>query len=150
MRADYNGQPVTLSGETGRIRDLLAHQSFPLKLSGMVSNATVKIDGAIDDVLNLKGIDLKAQASGKNLAKLELIKNIRLPETSAFDITGHLKGSKLALTLRDISGKLSGSGVDLAISGSVGDLIALTDIDLQLTGSGKDLAEIGPIIGGCR
>ena len=147
LRAEYNGQPVMLSGKTGLIRDLLAHQRFPLKLSGTFSNAAVKIDGVIDDVLNLNGIDLKAQASGKNLAKLELIKNIRLPETSAFDITGHLKGSKLSLTLRDVSGKLSGSGVDVAISGTVGDLIALNGIDLQLKASGKDLAKIGPIIG---
>ncbi len=147
LRADYNGQPVMLSGKTGLIRDLLAHQRFPLKLSGTFSNATVKIDGAIDDVLNLNGIDLKAQASGKNLAKLEFIKNIRLPETSAFDVTGHLKGSKLALALGDVSGKLSGSGVDVAISGTVGDLIALNGIDLQLKGSGKDLSEVGPAIG---
>jgi uncharacterized protein involved in outer membrane biogenesis len=147
LRADYNGQPVTLSGKTGLIRDLLAHQRFPLKLSGTFSIAAVKIDGAIDDVLNLNGIDLKVQASGKNLAKLELIKNIRLPETSAFDVTGHLKGSKLALALGDVSGKLSSSGVDVAVSGTVGDLIALTDIDLQLKGSGKDLSEVGPVIG---
>jgi uncharacterized protein involved in outer membrane biogenesis len=136
-----------LSGKTGLIRDLLAHQRFPLKLSGTFSNATVKIDGVIDDVLNLIGIDLKVQASGKNLAKLELIKNIQLPETIAFDVTGHLKGSKLALALGDVSGKLSSSGVDVAINGTVGDLIALTDIDLQLKGSGKDLSEVGPVIG---
>jgi len=147
LRGAFNDQPVKLSGKTGLIRDLLAHQRFRLKLSGTFSNATVMIDGAIDDVLNLNGIDLKAQASGKNLAKLEFIKNIRLPETSAFDVTGHLKGSKLSLALGDVSGKLSGSGVDVAISGTVGDLIALTDINLQLTGSGKDLAKIGPLIG---
>ncbi len=147
LRADYNGQPVALSGKTGLIRNLLAHQRFPLKLSGTFSNATVKIDGAIDDVLNLNGIDLKAQASGKNLAKLELNKNIQLPKTSAFDITGHLKGSKEALTLEDLRANLSGSAVDLAISGSFGDLITLSGMDLHLKGSGMDLAEIGKFIG---
>jgi uncharacterized protein involved in outer membrane biogenesis len=147
LRAEYNGQPVTLSGKTGLSRDLLAHQRFPLKLSGKFSNATVQIDGAIDDVLNLTGIDLKAQASGKNLAKFEFNENIRLPQTSAFDVSGHLKGSKEVLTLEDFRGNLSGRAVDLTISGRFGDLIALSGIDLQLTGSGKDLAEIGPIIG---
>ena len=147
LRAEYNGQPVTLSGKTGSIRNLLANQRYPLKLTGSVSNANIQIDGAINDVLNLNGIDLKARASGKDLAKLELIKNIRLPVTSAFDVTGHLKGSKAALTLRDVSGELSSSSVDVAISGMVSDLIALNGIDLQLKGSGKDLSEVGPVIG---
>ena len=34
LRADYNGQPLTLSGKTGRIRNLLEHKRFPLQLSG--------------------------------------------------------------------------------------------------------------------
>jgi uncharacterized protein involved in outer membrane biogenesis len=147
LKADYKGQPVRLSGKTGLINHIIARKRFPLELSGQFSKATVKIDGAIDDVLTLNGIDLKAQASGENLANLKLIKNIRLPETSEFDVMGQLMGSKRSLAIENISGKLSGSGVDVTISGTVGDLMALTGINLQLTGSGKDLAEIGPIIG---
>ena len=49
--------------------------------------------------------------------------------------------------LNEVSGNLSASGINLAFSGSVGDLIALSGIDLKLNSSGKDLSEIGPIIG---
>jgi uncharacterized protein involved in outer membrane biogenesis len=147
LKADYNGQPVKLSGKTGLIRFLLAHQRFPLELSGTFSNAKVKIAGKIDDILNFRGIDLKANVSGTDLAALKLGESILLPKTSAFDVAGHLKGSKKALTLEDLRGKLSGNSVDLVISGSVGDLIALSGIDLELNGSGKDLSAVESIIG---
>ncbi|MDH3876242.1 MAG: AsmA family protein [Desulfobacterales bacterium] len=147
LKADYNGQPVTLSGKTGRIRYLLAQQRFPLELAGTFSNAKVEIAGAIDDILNLQGIDLKAHASGTDLAALGLDKNIRLPKTSVFDVTGLLKGSKESFALNDASGNLSASGVNLAFSGNVGNLTALSGIDLKLNGSGKDLSAVGSIIG---
>ena len=54
LKADYNGQPLRLSGKTGRIHNLLAHKRFPLQLSGNLANAAVEITGAIDDVLNLR------------------------------------------------------------------------------------------------
>ena len=147
LRGAFNDQPVTLSGKIGLINRIIARQRFPLELTGQFSKATVKIKGAIEDVLSLHGIDLEVRASGTDLAELDIGPGIRLPKTDAFEAAVQLKGSKLSLALGDVSGKLSGSGVDVAISGMVSDLIALTGIDLQLTGSGKDLAEIGSIIG---
>ena len=147
LKADYNGQPVTLSGQTGRMRYLFASQRFPLELSGTFSNAKVDIAGAIDDILDLRGIDLKVHASGTNLAALGFDKDIPLPKTDVFDVAGHLSGSKESLALKDINGNLSGSDVNLAFSGNVGNLISFSGIDLQLKGSGKNLTQIGVIIG---
>jgi uncharacterized protein involved in outer membrane biogenesis len=147
LRADYNGQPLTLSGKTGGIRRIFAHQRFPLQLSGRLANAAVKINGAIDDVLNFQGIDVEAQLTGENLATLGLFLDIQLPETKAFDVTGHLKGSKDSLRLDNINGNLSGSAVDIVINGSVDNLIAFSGIDLKLKSSGKNLAVMGPVIG---
>jgi uncharacterized protein involved in outer membrane biogenesis len=147
LRADSNGQPLALSGKIGRIRRIFAHERFPLQLSGRLANAAVKINGAIDDILNLQGIGVEAQLTGKNLATLGLFLDTRLPKTKAFDVTGHLKGSRDSLRLDNIKGNLSGSGVDIAVSGSVGNLIAFSGVDLKLKSSGKDLAEFGGIIG---
>ncbi len=147
LQADYNGQPVTLSGKTGGVRQLLAHKRFPLELSGSLTNAAIKINGAIDDVLTLQGIDLEAQLIGKDMAALEPFLDIQLPNTKAFDVTAEVKGSKVSLKLENVKGNMSGSGFDLAVSGSIGDLIAMSSVDLKLKSSGKDLAEIGPIIG---
>ncbi len=147
LQADVNGQPVTLSGKTGGVRQLLAHKRFPLQLSGSLANAAIKLNGAIDDVINLQGIDLEAQLIGQNMATLEPFLDIQLPKTKAFDVMAEVKGSKASLTLENVKGNLSGSGSDLAVSGSISDLIAMSGVDLKLKGSGKDLAEISPIIG---
>jgi len=146
LRADYNGQSLTLAGQTGLVHELLGSERFPLELSGSFADAAIELEGSVDDVLKLMGIDLKVQTSGKNLAELKLTKNIQLPKTNSFDLTGHLRGSKESLSLNDLSGNIAGSNVNLACSGNVGDLMAINGIDLQLKGSGKDLTEIGTII----
>jgi len=147
LKADYNGRPLTLSGKTGRVRHLFGHQRFPLQLSGKLANAAVRIDGAIDDVLTLQGIDVDTRLSGKNFATLGPVLEIQLPKTEAFDVSGHLKGSGDSLRLDNINGNLSGSSMNIAINGSVGNLIAFSGVDLKLKSLGKDLAVIETLIG---
>ena len=147
LQAHYNEIPVALSGQTGGLRTLRAHKRFPLELSGTFARAKVEVAGAIDDILTLRGITLKTHISGTDLAALGIDTRIPLPETSAFDATGLLKGSKASLALEGLTGNFSGRGMDLAFSGNVGDLFAFSAVDLKLNGSGQDLSTIGPIIG---
>ena len=147
LRAEYSRQPLTLSGKTGRIHDVFTHRRFPVQLAGKLADASVTINGAIEDVLTLRGIDLKARLSGKNFATLGPVLEVKLPETEAFDVSGHLKGSGDSLRLDNINGNLSGSSINIAISGSVGSLIAFNGFDLNLKSSGKDLAVLSPVIG---
>jgi uncharacterized protein involved in outer membrane biogenesis len=147
LKTEYNGQPVVLTGTTGPIRNWFAHRRFPLQLSGKFSNAAVTIDGAIEDVLNLHGIDLRTRASGTNLEELRLDLGMKLPKTNAFEITGRLMGSGESLAFKDISGNFSTTDVDIVISGVIGDLVSISGVDLKLGASGKDLAKMGPIIG---
>ncbi|MEJ2284979.1 MAG: AsmA family protein, partial [Desulfobacterales bacterium] len=143
LKADYNGQPVTLAGKIGDIRQLIAHRRFPLQLTGKISNAAVKIDGGIEDVFNLDGIDLSVHISGMNLEELRIDQALTLPKTNSFEVAGHLMGSKESLVFKEISGNLSAGGVDIAFKGIIGDLIALSSVDAKLTASGKNLAGIG-------
>ena len=146
IKGSWNGQPAELAGKIGLIQNLGGGQPFPLDLTGDVSGAKLKVDGAIGDVLNLRGIDLNVQATGTNLAGVGRTFAIGLPETDAFTVAGHLKGSVEALTLEDARGNLSRGSLELTGNGKVGDLISLRDVGLELTGSGKDLAELGPVI----
>jgi uncharacterized protein involved in outer membrane biogenesis len=136
LKADYNGHLLTLSGKTGRVRHIFTHQRFPFQLSGSLANAEVKIQGEIEDILSLQGIGLDAQLTGKNFATLGPVLDVKLPETKTFGVTGHLKGSMDSLKLEDINGKLSGRGVDIAVSGSVGNFMAFRSLDLKLKSSG--------------
>jgi uncharacterized protein involved in outer membrane biogenesis len=147
LRADYNGQPVTLSGKTGWVSELLGSERFPFKLSGTFADAAVRLEGAVDDVLSLKGIDLEARVAGSNLAEIKLINSIQLPKTDTFDLAGRLRGSKSALGLNDLRGNLSANGAHLAVSGSIGNLTAVDGVDLRVKSSGKDLSAVGAIVG---
>jgi uncharacterized protein involved in outer membrane biogenesis len=124
----------------------LAHQRCALKLSGTVSNATVKIDGAIDDVLNLKGIDLQLKGSGKDLSEVGPVIGEKLPATDKFTVQGRITGSTKVLSLKEAQGSVSRGSLNIALNGTINDVLALSGVDLRLIGSGKDLAEVDPII----
>ena len=100
LKADYDSQPITLSGKIGLIRNLFARQRFPLNLSGTFSDTTVKVAGAIDDLSNLIGIDLKIDASGQDLSKIGPIIGQELPKTDQFALKGQLAGSAKALSVK--------------------------------------------------
>lgn len=146
LRADYNGLPTTLSGKTGLVDALLGHRRFPLQLSGNLADLAVNVNGSIDDVLQLQGIDVDARLSGNNLATLGPALEFKLPETKSFDVAGHLKGSTESLGL-EINGNLSGDSISIAINGSVANLIDISGVDLNLKSSGKNLAVLRPIVG---
>jgi uncharacterized protein involved in outer membrane biogenesis len=147
LRTEYKGQPAMITGTTGLIRNLLAHRRFPLQLSGKLADTTIKINGEIEDALNLQGIGAEIRLTGENIEALGHVFDIQLPKTKAFDITVQLKGSKDSLRLDNIKGSLSGNGVDIFIGGNLGNLIAFSGLDLKLKSSGNDLAAIGSVIG---
>ncbi len=147
LKADYGSQPITLSGKIGLIRNLFARQRFPLNLSGIFSNTTVKVDGAIDDPTNLTGIDLKLNASGQDLSEIGPIIGQELPKTDQFALKGRLTGSSEALSLKEAQGNASRGSLRFTVNGSVKDLLDLNGMDLNSSLKGKNLEEFGEIIG---
>lgn len=147
LQADYNGQPVALSGRIGRLQRIVSGEQFPLELAGRFLSATVNLAGSIGEVRALQGLDLKFRVAGKSLQELGRGIGAELPQTDAFDLSGHLAGSGRFPMLENISGTVSAGEAALAVSGRVGNLMALQDMDLQLKGSGKDLAQVGAMVG---
>ncbi len=146
LQTDYNDQPIVITGTTGLIDLLLAHRSFPMALSGKVANANIAIDGAIDDVLSFKGVDLKLNVSGQDLSKIGSIIGEKLPATDNYAVQGQLTGSAKALSLKEAHGSANRNSLNLTVNGQIKNLLAFSGVDLKVKGSGKDLAEIGTII----
>jgi uncharacterized protein involved in outer membrane biogenesis len=147
LKADYAGLPITLSGKIGLIRNLFARQPFPLNLSGTFSKTTVKVAGAIDDLPNLAGIDLKLDASGRDLSKIGPLIRQELPKTDQFALKGRLAGSAKALSLKEALGNASQGSLRFTVKGSVKNLLNLSGMDLSSLLKGKNLEELGEIIG---
>ena len=146
LKADYDSQPITLSGKIGLIRNLFARQRFPLNLSGTFSDTTVKVAGAIDDLPNLTGIDLKIDAAGQDLSEIGPIIGQELPKTDQFTLKGRLTGSAKALSLKKAQGNASRGSLQFTASGAVKDLLTLSGMDLHCRLTGQDLAEFGVVI----
>jgi len=146
LQGSLNGQPMTLSGQTGPLRDLFAGVHFPLALSGEVAGAKLKLDGGLDNVVTLAGLDLTVQASGSDLATLGTGMGVKIPRTDSFDMTAQLTTSGDHLAVRDARGSVSLKHIKLALNGEIGDLKTLNDIQLALKSSGDDLAELALII----
>lgn len=109
LRADYEGHAVTLSGTTGSIHRLLKHERFPVQLSASYSNTAVNIDGTIGDILNLAGIDLRLNASGRDLAEIGSLLGANLPRLGAFDVSGKISGSAKSLSIDKFAAKVDKS-----------------------------------------
>jgi uncharacterized protein involved in outer membrane biogenesis len=147
LKADYNGQPIKLSGKIGLIRNLFASQRFPLNLSGTFSNTTVKVAGTIDDLPNLTGFDLKLDASGQDLSVMDSIIGQALPITDHFALKGQLTGSAKTLLLKEAQCNASRRSLQFTANGAVKDLLTLSGMDLNSSLKGNNLEEFSEIIG---
>jgi len=147
LQGSLSGQPLTLSGQTGPLRDLFAGVRFPLALSGEFAGAKLKLDGGLDNAVTLAGLDLTLQASGGDLASLGTGLGVKVPHTDSFDVTAQLTSSGDRLAVRDARGSVSYKHIKLSLDGQIGDLKTLEDIQLALKGSGNDLTELASIVG---
>jgi hypothetical protein len=111
------------------------------------NSLSLDLDGEINNLLELSGIDLQLKGAGKNLANLKAIIGRDLPPTSLFSVQGRLTGSSRNLSIQEAQGSIRRNSMQLDLNGEIKDLITLSGINVNLKGSGKDLAEVAPIIG---
>ena len=128
----------------GSVKTLSLQQADGRAKWGSVS-LTVK--GEIKNLLDLGGMNLHLQGSGKNLAEIGPITGKKLPPTDEFFLEGRLTGSGRALSLHDIMGQARRGSLNLTVNGKIGDLPAFRHVDLRLKGAGKDLAQAETIVG---
>ena len=106
----------------------------------------LNLQGGINNLLALSGMDLKLNGSGKDLSEVGPIIGKKLPATGEFTVKGRLTGSTKALALQNSQGRIRHGGLRLSLNGGIKNLIALTGIDIRFKGSGMDLTKLGPII----
>jgi uncharacterized protein involved in outer membrane biogenesis len=117
-----------------------------LKGNGSRGSIECTINGKVDDLISLTGVDLEVKGSGKDLAELSPIVDTKLPKTGVFTATGRLTGSSKTLILQEAQATVGSGGLRAALSGRIGDLVALQGIDFRFNGSGKDLAELSRMV----
>ena len=110
-------------------------------------SVSLALKGDIKNLLDLGGLNLHLQGSGKDLAEIGPITGLTLPPTDEFSLQGRLTGSGRALSLKEARGKARRGSLSLETTGAIKDLVALKGMNLKLNAGGKELAEIGPLVG---
>ena len=122
----WNGSGRNLT-ELNTLTGLTLPESGPFKASGRLSgsphklvisslNASVQlglarfgITGRVNDLLQLQGIELGFEGTGKAFAELGQLFNTQLPELGPFSFDGQLNGSSKQLDIRHFSAKIENS-----------------------------------------
>ncbi|MEJ2286013.1 MAG: AsmA family protein, partial [Desulfobacterales bacterium] len=134
------------------LRGRLTGSTDALTLKEAKGNASrgslgLSLAGTVQDLLTLRGMDLQTRLTGKNLAGLGEVIEVKLPATDQFDIQGRLTGSTDALTLKEAKGRARRGSLSLAVNGGVQELLNVKGLNLELKASGRELADIGPLVG---
>jgi uncharacterized protein involved in outer membrane biogenesis len=99
--------PFEVSGKLAGTSKALAVRD--LSTTVKYEDSQLVVTGELDDVLQLTGIDLSLQASGKNLGQLGPLFATQLPDLGPFQMQGQLSGSDKLLNLKSFSGTIDQS-----------------------------------------
>lgn len=131
----FRDTELTLSGETGRINDLLGSGGrWPIDLVAKAAGAQLALKGAIDRPRELQGVDLRIDASGASLADFSRLAGVSLPGTKDWSVGGRVThGSDAVWSLLDFATKVGPSNLSGAAKLTLGG--ARPKLDAKLASS---------------
>jgi Uncharacterized protein involved in outer membrane biogenesis len=87
----YNNQKLEGEGKIGGMLSLRSKTTpFPLQVDVRNGTTRVRVDGTLQDPLNLGGLDVRLRFSGDTLANLYGLTGVLLPDTPPYETDGHL------------------------------------------------------------
>jgi len=87
----YNNQKLDGDGKIGGMLSLRSKTTpFPLQVDVRNGSTRVRLDGTLQDPLNLGGLDVRLRFSGDTLANLYGLTGVLLPDTPPYETDGHL------------------------------------------------------------
>jgi uncharacterized protein involved in outer membrane biogenesis len=87
----YNNQKLDGDGKIGGMLSLRSKTTpFPLQVDVRNGSTRVRIDGTLQDPLNLGGLDVRLRFAGDTLANLYGLTGVLLPDTPPYETDGHL------------------------------------------------------------
>jgi uncharacterized protein involved in outer membrane biogenesis len=90
IKGSYNKTPFQLNGNIGLLsRALKSNEKWPLKLEVQAVKTKVSVEGSIQDLMTARGIDLKLNVEGDDLAEFEKFTGEPLPVKGPFQLSGH-------------------------------------------------------------
>ena len=146
----YNNQKLDGDGKIGGMLSLRSKTTpFPLQLDVRNGTTRVRVDGTLQDPLNLGGLDVRLRFSGDTLANLYGL-TVLLPDTPPYETDGHLiarfneeKGP--LFHYEKFNGHIGDSDIHGSLSYRQGK--PRPTLSGELTSNQLRMADLGPLIG---
>ena len=117
------GARITSAGDALALRDIRAD------LTG--DNITLQVNGSVEDVLNVKGVDAEADLKIRSLGFLSEYVEMKLPPLGPLQATARIASAGDVLSLKDIRADLTGDNITLQVNGSVEDVLNVKGVDAE-------------------
>ena len=142
----WRGTAFEGTADTGGVLALReSSEPFPMRLSLRVGRTSIKAEGQMGGVWNLKRIDAKVSVSGPSLATLYPTLPLALPDTPPYRISGHLIRNGDVYTYENFSGVIGNT--DLAGDARYELRQPRPMLTAALKSRSLDLADLGPLVG---
>ncbi len=157
LAGDFDGKAFEASGLLGPLAALIkGGVPYPVSLRAKALGAEVEIEGVVSEPRAMTGLDLKVQASGKELAETvtavaaqAAVEKLRkLPAIGPFRVAARIKGdaAKFSLSAIDVAvGK--DEQARLTLSGAVADVPTAAGVDVKFTLEAKDAGPLARAFG---
>ena len=91
IKGSYNKTPFQVKGNIGLLsKALKSKEKWPLKLEARAVKTKVSVEGSIQDLMNARGIDLKVNVEGEDLAQFEKFTGEPLPVKGPFRFSANV------------------------------------------------------------
>jgi uncharacterized protein involved in outer membrane biogenesis len=92
IKGSYNKTPFDLNGNIGLIsKALKSNERWPLKIKAQAVKTKISAEGSIQDLRTARGIELKLNIEGEDLAEFEKFTGEPLPLRGPFKVSGQFK-----------------------------------------------------------
>ena len=141
-----NAREFEIDGQFGSLADMLKDdEPYPVNLRANTPGLALTLSGTIDDPMHGQGLNVHVVAEAGEIATLLRIFNADLPNLGQLSLDAKIVGDASCPGLADIKlGVSRTSDFNLAVKGSIGDMLTGKGTSLKVSGSctSKDLLEM--------
>lgn len=145
-KGQYKGLALKAQGSGGPVLALNDETlPYPLKVVATIDHTTVRASGTITGLTKVATADMQLTVDGDNLAKLYPMLGLALPETHAYNTTGHITHLGKMWRYEKFTGQVGNSDFSgtLQLDNDAKRPYLQGELIFQLL----DIADIGPLIG---
>ncbi len=148
-KGSWDNRPFDLGGQVGPLADLVANgKPWAVRLKVDSGTVLAAVDGAIDDVVDGKGYNLKIRLEAGELADALTLLDQQIRPMGPVKATAVVSDAKGPIALTDIDAAVGRKEMLLlSAKGQIKDLLALRGVELSATAETENLAKLSELAG---